>query len=132
MFIKHFPIRAIYINCIDCLTSVSAGSQSSKINACIDFFTHAVATSVIILSILLSILTIFAPCQPLVLSSLICHDDRFLINAGIHYRPMILILFASSEFLLFITAGMRILQFWCLTKGCGILMDLLQKFCKSV
>lgn len=66
------------------------------------FLFYAGGLSGAIISTLLAITTIFLPCQPILLSSLLCSDGLFMIRKSYLYLWTVRIFFASLELILFI------------------------------
>lgn len=96
------------------------------------FVLTTVGTTCFNLSIIMAILTMFAPYQPLLLSSLLCHDGNFLVNISIHYGRIIRTLFATSEFLLLANATLNSVHycFGVLLKGVAFLWVYCKTFVK--
>lgn len=84
------------------------------------------------LSIIMGIVTVFGPCQSIVLTSLLCHGGNYFINTRTHFRWIISMFFATAEFILLANATVTGIQCWSSTEECNILMDRLQDFCKPL
>lgn len=80
--------------------SFQGGPPAPKVYLFIIFLIYAVGTTGLLVAIMVGILSIFAPCQPLPLISILCRDGVFLVCPS--YSWVVRMLAAMVEFTLFL------------------------------